>query len=115
MAVTLEQINKLGNSTILEYAQLPNQFLDGFWMIALFVIWGIIGMSFYWNGQREKNDGNILSSFGISSFICFVLLHVSTLGGLITGQHYFYPFVVFLVVIVTFLAAKGKRERSDNV
>ena len=112
-AVTIEQINKLGNSTILEYAQLPNQFLDGFWMIALFVIWGIIGMSFYWNAQRERNDGNVLSSFGISSFICFVLLHVATYGGLITGYHYFIPFTIFLVVIAVFIVSRGKRERND--
>ena len=113
MAVTIDDVKNLGNLTFMEFVRLPNSFLDGFWMWGLFVLWAIIGMSFYFNQQREKNDGNILTSFGVSSFICFILLHVATFGGLITGANYYVPLIIFLVVIVIFLISKGKRENAN--
>ena len=111
MAINRTQLINFSNYTeIPDLLTTPNLWLDGFWMFIIFVLWLVVGTTMYFNRKRETNDGDLLQSFAVASFIGIFITVFFGLIRLVEPEVFWIPIVVFLLVDVAFLISKGKKE-----
>lgn len=73
---------------------------DGFFYAKiLFAIWTILGLGTFFEERLRKGEGNILSSFAISSLAIIVIATVGSMLGLVTEGILTLTFVFGLIFI----------------